>query len=86
MQNFLTKSGPGLVAILTVAGFGYFVLTPPSAPAARAAAIEIASHRAQCSACRLPLYGRDGVASKLGPDSLASGQVAEATHQGTIGN
>jgi hypothetical protein len=86
MQNFLTKSAPGLLAIVTVAGLGYFVLTPPSAPAARAAAIEITSHSAACSACRLPLYGRDGVASKLGPDSHASGHVVEATHQGTIGN
>jgi hypothetical protein len=79
MQNFLKKSGPGLLAIFTVAGLGYFVLLPPTAPRAQAAAIEIASHCADCSACRLPLYGRGGVASKLGPDSQASERVAEVT-------
>jgi hypothetical protein len=79
MQNFLKKSGPGLLAILTVAGLGYFVLMPPTAPPARAAAIEIRSHSAECAACQLPVYGRAGVASKLGPSSHAAEQVEEVS-------
>ena len=84
MRNFLTKSAQSLLVIVTVAGLGYFVLMPPTATAARPAAVEIASHSADCSFCRLPLYGRGGMASKLGPDSRASADAAEATHQGTI--
>jgi hypothetical protein len=84
MQNFLTKSAPGLLAIVTVAGLGYFVPTAPTATAARPAAAEIEYHGADCLVCRLTLNGRGAQASKLGPDSSASADAAEATHQGTI--
>jgi hypothetical protein len=85
MQNFLTKSSPGLLAIVTVTGLGYFVLMPPIAPPARAAAPEIASHSAQCSVCRLPLFGRSGEPSILGSDPYDSEDAAKAAHLGTIG-
>jgi hypothetical protein len=79
MQNFLTRSVPGLLAIVLVAGVGYFVLTPPSMPAVRASAIEIASHNVECAMCRLPLYGTAGVASKLGIDTHAHETPSNAT-------
>jgi hypothetical protein len=81
MQNFLTKSSPGLLAIVTVTGLGYFVLMPPIAPPARAAAAEIASHSDKCSVCRLPLFGRSGEPSIFGSDSEDS---TKAAHLGTI--
>jgi hypothetical protein len=84
MQNFLTKSAPSLLAIVTAAGLGYFVLKAPTAAAEMPAAAEIRSHGANCLVCCLPLHGRGAQASKLGPDSSASANAAEATHQGTI--
>jgi hypothetical protein len=84
MQNFPKKSALGLLTIVMVAGLGYLVLMPLTATAARPAADEIASHSAGCPVCRLPLYGRAGVASKLGHDPRASADAAEATHEGTI--
>ncbi len=71
MQNFVTKSVPGLLTIVSVAALGYFVLTPPSMPAARAGATELAAHNAECLMCRLPLFGEDGASSRLGHDALA---------------
>jgi hypothetical protein len=79
MQNFLTRSVPGLLAIVLVAGVGYFVLTPPSMPAARASASEIGSHNVECALCRLPLYGQTGVSSKLGIDSHANETASNVT-------
>jgi len=84
MQYFLTKSAPGLLAIVTVAGLGYFVLKPPTATAVRPAAPEIISHTAKCSICRVPLYARGAEPSKLGHDFRVSADAAQATHQGTI--
>ena len=81
MQNFLTKSTPSPLAVVMVAGLGYFVLMPAPGSAARPTASEIACQSAGCLVCRLPLYGSRAVASKLGPDSSAS---ADAAHQGTI--
>jgi hypothetical protein len=81
MQNFLKNSALGLLTIVTVAVLGYFVLMPPTATAALPSAAEIASHSADCTVCRLPLYGQRDAASKFGPDSRAS---AAATQQGTI--
>ncbi len=78
MRNFLNKSIPGLLAIVMVAGLGYFVLTPPSPPVVQAAAIEIASHTDKCAVCRLPLYGRGDMSSKLGPDSHVHESVKNA--------
>ncbi len=80
MRNFVTKSVPGLLAIVLVTGLGYFVLTPPSMPAARAAAIELPFHSAECSMCRLPLYGKDGTSSRLGHDTHAEANASEVTH------
>jgi hypothetical protein len=80
MRNFLTKSVPGLMAIAVVAGLGYFVLTPPSMPAARAAAPEIGAHNAACSLCRLPLYGQSGEGSRLGIDAHAIETASKAIH------
>jgi hypothetical protein len=84
MQNFLKSSALGLLTIVAMAGLGYFVLTPPAATAALPAAEEIASHSARCPVCRLPLYGSSGTPSKFGPDSHASVEAADATHEGTI--
>ena len=58
MKSFLRRSGIGPLALVTMAGLGFFVLMPHTAPAALAAAHEITSHRAVCSVCALPLYGR----------------------------
>jgi hypothetical protein len=78
MRNFLTKSVPGLLAIVLVAGLGYFVLTPPSMPAAQAAAVEITSHNTDCIVCRLPLFGQGQSSSKLGIDAHAEERVSQA--------
>jgi hypothetical protein len=79
MRNFLTKSGPGLLAIAMVAGLGYFVLTPPEAPAGQSAASELAFHDADCLVCRLPLHGRGTEASRLGHDSHAPEAAMQST-------
>jgi hypothetical protein len=80
MRNFVTKSVPGLLAVILVAGVGYFVLTPPSMPAVQASAIEIAAHNVECAVCRLPLYGHDNVSSRLGHDTQAHENAQNATH------
>ncbi len=80
MRNFLTKSVPGLLAITVVAALGYFVLTPPSMPQARAAAPEIGTHNAACSLCRLPLYGQNGGSSRLGHDTYGIETASSAVH------
>jgi hypothetical protein len=79
MQNFLTRSGPGLLAFGAVAALGYAVLMPPGAPAAHAAASEIAEHRAQCTVCRLPLFGAHDKSSINGADSVGHDAAAEST-------
>jgi len=79
MVNFLTKSGPGLLVVGATAALGYAVLMPPGAPAAQAAASEIANHSAQCTVCRLPLYGAAEKASKNGVESPIHEHVIEAT-------
>jgi hypothetical protein len=84
MQNFLKSSALGPLTIVAMAGLGYSVLRPPAATAALPAANEIASHRADCKVCRLPLYGTDAAGSRLGRDSHASVDAAEVTHEGTI--
>jgi hypothetical protein len=72
MKSFLRRSGIGPLALVTMAGLGFFALMPHTAPAALASAHEIASHRALCSVCALPLYGRTGQTSILGPNPHAA--------------
>jgi hypothetical protein len=78
MQNFLTRSGPGLLVVGAVAALGYAVLMPPGAPAAQAAASEIAEHNAQCTVCRLPLYGTHDASSKNGTDFFGHDAAVES--------
>jgi hypothetical protein len=80
MRDFLQKSVPSLLLILTLAGVGYLTLKAPAAPAPLPAAWAIASHTDDCPLCRLPLYGKGAESSKLGPDPLASVDAAAATH------
>ena len=84
MQYFLKKSALGLLTIVLMAGLAYVVLTPPPATAALPSAAEISVHSADCSVCRLPLYGQGAVGSKLGPDTHVSSDVAETTLLGAI--
>jgi hypothetical protein len=84
MRSFLKSSALGLLTIVAMAGLGYFALTTPTATAALPTADEIRSHNADCPLCRLPLYGRGGTPSRFGPDSHASVDAADATHEGTI--
>jgi hypothetical protein len=79
MRNFLTQSAPGLLAIAMVAGLGYFVLTPPAAPAGQTALSELAFHDADCLVCRLPLHGRGTEASRLGHDSHTTQGATQST-------
>jgi hypothetical protein len=79
MQNFVTKSGPGLLAIAIVAGLGYFVLTPPLAPAVQADPADIAFHSAACAVCQLPLFGEGAQSSRFGPDSHSHRGATEST-------
>jgi hypothetical protein len=72
MREFLTNGGLGPLALVMMAGLGTVVMMPPTAPAALDAAHENATHRASCSVCMLPLYGRSGETSILGPDPHAS--------------
>jgi hypothetical protein len=67
MRNFVTKSGPGLLAIVMMAGLGYFALTPPRATA-QPAVVELGFHSADCAVCRLPLIGKGAEASRYGHD------------------
>ena len=84
MQNFLTKSAPGLLAISAAAVVGYVLLMPPAATAGRPAAVETASHISDCPVCRLPLYGRTATPSKLGYDFRGGSENALAPRQDTI--
>jgi hypothetical protein len=72
MRSFLMKGGPGPLALVTTAGLGSAMLMPPTAPVALDAAHENAAHVARCSVCTLPLYGRGGETSILGPNPHAS--------------
>jgi hypothetical protein len=79
MHNFLTRSAPGLLVVCATAALGYAVLLPPGAPAALASASEIAEHNAQCTVCRLPLYGTPDKSSKNGNDSVGHHTAVEST-------
>jgi hypothetical protein len=79
MQNFLTRSGPGLLVVGAVAALGYAVLLPPEAPGAQAAASENADHNAQCAVCRLPLFGSSDKSSRNGADRVGHESAAEST-------
>lgn len=79
MLNFLTRSGPGLLVVGATAALGYAVLMPPGAPSAQAAASEIANHSAQCTVCRLPLFGAGETPSKNGVESDGHAHVIDAT-------
>jgi hypothetical protein len=80
MRRFLTQGGLVPLVLVMMAGLGTFVLRPPAAPAALAAADEIASHRSQCLVCTLPAYGRNGVTSILGHDSTVLSMPEKPRH------
>jgi hypothetical protein len=81
MRYFPRVIGLSPLAIVAVAAVGLYAMMPANAPVAAVA--EIAAHRASCAMCMLPLRGRSGEASILGPNPRAPVDVAEAESQGT---
>jgi hypothetical protein len=79
MWSFLSKSGPSLLLVATLAIGGYFVLAPPAATSAQPAAIELANHAAGCTVCRLAPYGGDGQASRFGPPPAADSVTSDSS-------
>jgi hypothetical protein len=57
----------GLLSVGAVAALAYALLRPPEVPAERPDPVAIPSHAAECSGCRLPLFGDAGRASHWGP-------------------
>ena len=85
MQNFLRTNALRLLMLVGMAGLGYCISMPPAATVARSMAGGLASHRADCPVCELPLFGQRHIPSRLGPDFRASANAAKAMHEGTIG-
>jgi hypothetical protein len=81
MARFSIPSGPGLLTVALAMVLGYCVLRAPEAPVEQPAAAEIAAHSTDCTVCRLSLYGHDGQASKLGPESHDNGAEAVSALQ-----
>jgi hypothetical protein len=77
MRDFLTKSCPGLLAVVAVAGLGYFVLTPPK-PTARMEVAGLGFHSADCRVCGLPMVARGAEPSRYGHNFQES--AATQTH------
>jgi hypothetical protein len=67
--------------IVAMAAVGIYAILPANAP--EVAMDDIASHRASCAVCMLPLHGRSGETSILGPNPHAPVDVTEAESPGT---
>jgi hypothetical protein len=71
MRYFTTKGGLGILGLALLGGMGYSVLRAVSNPTSLDRPASIAGHDPNCLVCRLPLHGRDGASSQLGPQGPA---------------
>jgi hypothetical protein len=69
MKKFVTQSVPGLLAIATVAGLGYVVLSPIEAPAEQTLASAPTFHDADCVVCR---HARFATGAKASTQNLSA--------------